>query len=108
MDVQNYSTVQTGQYLQESIVVSLKVVIIHGEQIIVMEKDKQIHQQVLIIAIGFMEFLVMKHLVQDIGLVGMELLLSSSVQVDYYTMKDLDHVIGLKMSMVVKSTVSLF
>lgn len=49
------------------------------------------------IAIGCMEYLVMKHRAHVIGLVGMERQLSSYVLEDYYIMKMLIHVIGLKM-----------
>lgn len=58
------------------------------------------------IVIGYMEYLVMKHLAQDTGHVGMEQQLNNCALVDCCIMKMLTVVIGPKMLMDVKSIVS--
>lgn len=59
------------------------------------------------IVIGYMEYLVMKHLVHDIGHVGMEQQPNNCASVDYCIMKMHIVVIGQKMLMVAKNIVSL-
>jgi len=60
-------------------------------------KKLQIRLLALSTAIGCTAYLVMKHHVQDIGRVGMELQQNSTVLEGYFTMKIRMHAIGLKM-----------